>query len=51
VPKANRHGTATITVQVEDPEGGTDSDTFTLTVHSVADRSALTTTPTVNFTD
>ena len=51
VPKANRHGTATITVQVEDPEGGADSDTFTLTVNSVADVSALTTTPTVSFTD
>ena len=51
VPQANRHGTATITVHVEDPEGGADSDTFTLTVNSVADVSALTTTPTVSFTD
>ncbi|MDY0341507.1 MAG: hypothetical protein RBS17_09905, partial [Coriobacteriia bacterium] len=50
-PKADQHGTATITVSVKDPEGNEDSDTFVLTVESVPDVSELVTTPTVNFTD
>ncbi len=36
-PKANKVGTATFTVTVTDADGGTDSDTFKLTVNAVND--------------
>jgi uncharacterized repeat protein (TIGR01451 family) len=36
-PTTNQFGTATITVRVSDPEGGTSADTFLLTVNPVDD--------------
>ncbi|MGE0084686.1 MAG: tandem-95 repeat protein [Desulfococcaceae bacterium] len=50
IPAPDEHGTAIITVTVDDGNGGTAIDTFTVTVNSVTDVPVLLNVPTVEQT-